>query len=69
MWTGLFLNPSSGRPMLFGSVDRALRHLRRYPAWGRNAVEVRPCTRKDGESANGKPNFYIGDAVASGVDA
>ncbi len=62
MWTGLLENPRTGRPILFSSPESARRALRRYPSWGRSAVDVRECkVRANGR--NGLPDYIVGSVV------
>lgn len=62
MWTGLFENPHTGRPILFRSVETARRALSRYPSWGRSAVSIRECSVR-ARGANGLPDYIVGAVV------
>lgn len=65
MWTGLFENERTGRPILFGTVASALRHVERCPSWGRSAVSIHECAvRPNGRG--GLPDYIIGASVGNG---
>jgi hypothetical protein len=63
MWTRLFENERTGRPIVFSSVKSAQRALARYPAWGRDAVAVYEVRVRPG--SNGRPDFILGERVSS----
>ena len=52
MWTGVF-EGEDGLPLVFPSRKAAVAELRRYPAWGRQAVRVLPVKVKG-------PNYIVG---------
>lgn len=59
MWTGLFENERTGRPIVFSSAESARKALARYPAWGRDAVTIRRVRTRPG--SNGLPDYIVGE--------
>lgn len=61
LWTGLFENERTGRPVVFSSVKSARRALALCPSWGRPAVAIYRVRVRPG--ANGRPDYIVGRLV------
>lgn len=59
MWTGLFENERTGRPIIFSTLKSARRALARYPAWGHSAVTIYKVRTRPG--SNGLPDYILGE--------
>lgn len=64
MWTGLFENERTGRPVVFSTLKSARKALARYPSWGRSAVAIYRVRVRPG--SNGRPDYICSGSPLPG---